>query len=642
MKNILIFAGGTGSIALQTGLHQLYDSTLNIDIIISAYDNGKSTGECRKIFNGKILGPSDLRKNQLTQFKLLHNIHCDSGLNDKNIIYDLFEERYTRIKWEDSYNYAVDRTKNAFARIRELGFGSFEYDKKEAVLLKLIDHFYYNEYISMDKHVRKTILTANLSDFSISNIFYSAAASLNGNSLALAGQLMAEILEIPNNVHLISDVNLYLYAETVNGSVISDEGIIVSYDNIDDPIKKVLLLDEKGKQYIPNIDENNQLNTSCIDLIENADVIIFSSGTQWSSLIPIYMHSGLNEKLKHSKAAKYLIMNNSQDRDMKGINASKLLDIVSNYLDLTDVKIILNINADASMACIDSKWNNQVLVDVLSEKGSKIHDPSKLSKLIMYDYYKEHLDATFYFFDFDDTIWSSSKEPLLRKVSKNNIELIYRCFVHNSVIISGNSVNHFVNLESKFKEAQEKVEINTEDGILIYCNGGNCVYQMQNGVLYYLRNILDDFNLNDDYYILTENLFAELKKGGWELNLSNFENRGNCILSIKPLLNREKAKKVIDKVIATHFTLADGKVKYHSYINGNTTIDIMNSDYNKKICTQYVAENKRLLASQIVYVGDKTEDGNDSCIKELDFTVLSVKDVVEFNSFARTYLYFHS
>ena len=96
MKNILIFAGGTGSIALQTGLHNIYGNSVNVDIVISAYDNGKSTGECRKVFNGNILGPSDLRKNQLTQFKLINNLDIETDDNkDKIILYNLFNERYS-------------------------------------------------------------------------------------------------------------------------------------------------------------------------------------------------------------------------------------------------------------------------------------------------------------------------------------------------------------------------------------------------------------------------------------------------------------------------------------------------------------------------------------------------------------------
>src|SRR5271168_5393702 len=71
--NIVILAGGTGSIALQTGLYELLDKQLDgIDtkVIVNAYDNGLSTGAVRKVMDGKILGPSDVRKNQTTRLAL--------------------------------------------------------------------------------------------------------------------------------------------------------------------------------------------------------------------------------------------------------------------------------------------------------------------------------------------------------------------------------------------------------------------------------------------------------------------------------------------------------------------------------------------------------------------------------------------
>ena len=69
MFNVAVFSGGTGSIAIQEGLSAIYgNDNYNLDVIINAYDNGKSTGTCRKIFNNRILGPSDLRKNHMTQF----------------------------------------------------------------------------------------------------------------------------------------------------------------------------------------------------------------------------------------------------------------------------------------------------------------------------------------------------------------------------------------------------------------------------------------------------------------------------------------------------------------------------------------------------------------------------------------------
>ena len=90
MKNILIFSGGTGSIALQNSIAEHYGNNVNVDIIISAYDNGKSTGECRKAFNSKILGPSDLRKNHLTQFKIQKDL-SDSA---NKAILKYFEYRF--------------------------------------------------------------------------------------------------------------------------------------------------------------------------------------------------------------------------------------------------------------------------------------------------------------------------------------------------------------------------------------------------------------------------------------------------------------------------------------------------------------------------------------------------------------------
>lgn len=44
MLNIVVFSGGTGSIAIQEGFSALYgNENYNLDIVINAYDNGKST-----------------------------------------------------------------------------------------------------------------------------------------------------------------------------------------------------------------------------------------------------------------------------------------------------------------------------------------------------------------------------------------------------------------------------------------------------------------------------------------------------------------------------------------------------------------------------------------------------------------------
>lgn len=641
MKKVLIFAGGTGSIALQTGLHQLYGNSLQVDVVISAYDNGKSTGECRKIFGGKILGPSDLRKNQLTQFKLYNGLECqneDITKTDKKLLLDLFEERFSKPKWQESYDYAVARTKSTFAEIRKLVDDKQLCDKKEQILLSLIENFFFEEYVGLSKKVRTSVLTADLNDFSISNMFYASAAAINGNSLSKAGLLMADILGIDNHVHLISDINLYLYAEAKSGRIISDEGVIVTYDNASDPISKVVLLNEKGQKYVPSLDEDICVDVKTSKLIEQADIIIFSSGTQWSSLIPTYMHQGFYKQIKAAKAAKYLVMNNKEDRDMKGISASGMLNILQDYLPLDDVKIIINSKADEPMAKVEEQWEGQTLVNELSEAGSKTHNPELLAKCIMKDYYKPYLNKKYYYFDFDDTIWSSSKDSFMRSISVENIGLLYQAFSGKMMIISGNSAKHFLDLETFFKEALGKNASCAPESFSIFCNGGNCEYDVTKGEISYKRNLLNQFDLNGDYYEMTNLMLEALNKKGWNLNVSNFENRGNCILSIKPLQNRTEAKQIIDNLVLENIPLQDGKAKYTAYINGNTTIDVMNSSYNKGVITKIITKQLALAPEDIVYVGDKTDMGNDQCITSLGYVVLAVNDVVDFNVFVKTCL----
>jgi len=639
MKKVLIFAGGTGSIALQTGLHKLYENSLQVDVVISAYDNGKSTGECRRVFGGKILGPSDLRKNQLTQFKLQNNLdEASENQTAQKLLLELFDERFSKASWQDSYEYAIARTKDTFAKIRELGADSDLCSTKEKILLSLIENFFFETHLGLSMKVRKSVLTADLNDFSISNMYYSSAAALNGNSLSKAGLLMSEILGIKNHVHLISDINLYLYAEAKSGCVISDEGVIVTYDNPADPIAKVALLDEKGNKYVPSVDEDIWVDVKTSTLVREADIIIFSSGTQWSSLIPTYMHKGFYQLIKESKAAKYLIMNNREDRDMKGISASGMMNILQDYLPLEDIKIVLNSNADESMSSIEGKWQKNTIRKELGEKGSKIHDPIKLAQCILKDYYQPYLNKSYYYFDFDDTIWSSSKDSFMRKVSMENIGLLYKVFAGKMLVISGNSAKHFLDLEKYFKEPLAKGFVPCHTPFSIYCNGGNCKYEVVDGSISYKTNLLNNFDLNGDYYVMTNMMLDALNKNGWNLNVSNFENRGNCILSIKPLEKRENAKKIIDDLILNNIPLQNGKAKYTAYINGNTTIDVMNTDYNKGVITDIVTKQLALAPADIVYVGDKTDIGNDQCITTRGYTVLAVNDVVDFNVFVKTCL----
>ena len=71
---IVILSGGSGNDALVKGLNKLFAGrgieNLDVNVIVNAYDNGKSTGVCRALTN--TLGVSDIRKNHSRMYESLY------------------------------------------------------------------------------------------------------------------------------------------------------------------------------------------------------------------------------------------------------------------------------------------------------------------------------------------------------------------------------------------------------------------------------------------------------------------------------------------------------------------------------------------------------------------------------------------
>ena len=423
MFNIVIFSGGTGSIALQEGFSAIYgNDNYNLDVIINAYDNGKSTGACRKVFNDRILGPSDLRKNHLTQFKVQKAAQLKDISSRESVLYKLFNLRFDADSKENYYEKACELLEEYRAAIGE---------KDTYSLKSLLDYFFFE---NIHNNVwRNTLEGVDFKDFSIANIFYAASAAMNGYSLRLAGKDMAAILGIKDNVHLISDVNLYLEARTESGHVIEDEGIIVEWNKPDDKITSVMLLSD-GQEYIPSVDEETDLTKvrSCKSIIEEANLIVFSSGTQWSSLIPSYMHSGLRKMLVASKAKKYVVMNNIEDHDMKGVTADDIVDILGQNIPVEDITAIVNLDAVPGMNEVTKI--RSISGHIGGEKAK--HNPIKLIALLMKDYFDVADFKGTYIYDLDGTLWDERANNRGKAVGSENMNLF------NGIIHSGNNYEH--------------------------------------------------------------------------------------------------------------------------------------------------------------------------------------------------------
>ncbi|GFI42703.1 gluconeogenesis factor [Lachnospiraceae bacterium] len=592
MYNIVVFSGGTGSIAIQEGFSAIYgNDNYNLDIIINAYDNGKSTGFCRKVFDSKILGPSDLRKNHMTQFKIQHSAELKDFSSRESVIYRMFNLRMDAASKENYYNKGCELLEKSRDAVG---------DKDTYYLKSLLDFFFFENI--RNNVWRKTVGNVRFDDFSIANVFYSSAAAMNGNSLRLAGKDMAAVLGIKDNVHLISDVNLYLEAKTESGHIIADEGEIVEWDNPDDKIESVMLLKD-GKEYVPTVDEETDLTKvrSIKDIVEKADIMIFSSGTQWSSLIPSYMHSGLRRLLAASRAKKYVVINNVEDRDMKGISADGIIEILGRYIPVEDITAVVNedampgINQVSGIRCISGH--------IGGEKAK--HNPVRLISLIMKDYFDVKDTRATFVYDLDGTLWDERVNNIGKAVGAENMNLF------SGMIHSGNDYEH---VRDVFKYLYHRDEL-----VQIYSDFGNVHFTSED----------DKTDLLLETYIVDSEVVRELEKINEFKHKIKIRGQG-CVVTMKPLVNREallrKAAECLEKF--------DGV--YVARISGYTSIDVMHKDYGKKTMLKEIMEKNGLDINHVIFVGNETIVGAEADIAELGVRTIQVDDVYECNILLKT------
>lgn len=588
MLKIVLMCGGSGGKALQEGFASVFGyGNYQLDAIINAYDDGKSTGVCRDIFNRNILGPSDLRKNQITQYKLKYANEIKDSNSKEHKLLELFELRLSGENHDSYYNQAL-------SIINDIDYLTPE---QKDDLLNWLDYFFYTD--KQNNVLRNGIDKVSFNDFSLSNIFYASCAAINNNSLEKAGEVMSKLFSMENNVHLISNVNLYINATTTSGYVITDEGQLVVWNNSDDKVVKVDLVKNDGSVYVPTINENS--NDDIQKLFNEADILILSSGTQWSSLIPSYMHKGFKEALSSCKAKKYLIMNNAQDADAKGVSANELLGIINKYIDLSDIKVVINDNACETMNKINDSYKQ--IHGILSEKDDKKHNPEALIKLIMNDYYElSNRDNYRLLSDLDGTLWNDKLEK--KDICIKNFELF------KGIILSGNN----------YKHVYEIVKDNYKMNNYIYCNYGNTYFK--------LDNPSEDNVLTKDY-LIEDDILDELKKN--DEFKDKLTLRGQAILTIRPLQDRPEKLKIINNIIEKIGN------RYQAVVAGNTTIDIMKKDFSKATTFKIIAKRENLNDYEIIYLGDEYIAGNDTCMLNLNIKNIPVNDVYDTYAFLKVF-----
>lgn len=263
---IAVIAGGSGSAQLQKALNAIVPVD-EISVVVNLYDNGLSTGECRRIFNYDILGPSDLRKNHLTGYQIV------SGRQPNN-------DRFT-----GHVQSLINKENDPYINDAIAAFAS------------------HQDYVC---------------DMAEANIIYSGLFHLHG--VMDAAKLMARRYRLPENyVVPHSSSNLFLYATTDSGLHIPEEDI--AFNLFEGRIVDATLhTDHAGtsKPVIPFLSEEAYY------ALAKADTVVISSGTFWSSLYPTYLAYGFSDAIRHKHVVG--IVNQVEDNDVKNVLVSDLME----------------------------------------------------------------------------------------------------------------------------------------------------------------------------------------------------------------------------------------------------------------------------------------------------------------------------
>lgn len=310
---ITIITGGSGSTNIQKGLHEICPY-LSVNLLINGYDDGKSTGVLRQLFP-KTLGISDFRKNQILEYKLLYG---------SNSIYKLLNNRFTH---DNPYSYIIDL------------INSINFDNNKVLKNFLLDNVKFFFETEQSKQIP-------YEDFSFMNIIYCSLLYKNNNDMEFVCNIIKNILNLKNNIYINSNENLILKGITQNGTILIDEARIVDFNDKNDKIIDIFF-------------DNDYpiLNKKTEELLLQSDIILFSCGTQFSSLIPTYKTILFKETINKSNASKFLVLNCEYDNDLMNYSGNELLDKINDYLPLNTIQIIIADDMNKSLFPTNKQYN---------------------------------------------------------------------------------------------------------------------------------------------------------------------------------------------------------------------------------------------------------------------------------------------
>jgi 2-phospho-L-lactate transferase/gluconeogenesis factor (CofD/UPF0052 family) len=331
MLNVVILNGGRGAAAVIPAL--LSRQGLHVTSVVNAYDDGKSTGEIRRFFG--MLGPSDIRKVQELMLP-----HDDS---DYQANLHLFQFRFP-LDCERTEVLAHLRRFAAGDEVALVG-ANLSSTKVRSALQSFV-----NEFVKGLSTIEQVIGEEfNFSDCSIMNCLYAGAFLVFNRNIEQATLFIDRLFKLRGTVLPTSIEDKKLVALRENGEMLYSEAEIVELRS-NARIERIYLLDkllDKARfETISTDDKRHYLKrhhcfvgvSPRVKLsLQQADIIIYSAGTQHSSLYPTYMSAGLAQAIADNRSAyKVFVTNIGADYETPSYMASDYIRGAHRYLNLSD------------------------------------------------------------------------------------------------------------------------------------------------------------------------------------------------------------------------------------------------------------------------------------------------------------------
>lgn len=199
---------------------------------------------------------------------------------------------------------------------------------------------------------------SSLEGHTIGNLLLTAMIDINGN-MSSGMEALGKVLNLKGNVLPFTEENVTLMAEMEDGNIIEGEEEITKYDgNIKDVFYK----------------EEVSVNPSVLEKIKEADLIILSMGSLYTSILPNLISNQIIKEINDSRAKLMYVCNMmTQPGETDDYTVSDHIKVCNNYLKKKLDAVIIN-NGNISDE-IKQKY------ETMEQKDPVIIDNDELKKL---------------------------------------------------------------------------------------------------------------------------------------------------------------------------------------------------------------------------------------------------------------------